>query len=148
MASQSGSPDPPQHDAAQPPSIPAMPSVRPDEIYRGGPYLLQDYGLRHSLGWQDDRKAGQSFVVASLSRLDAVKVSQRYPLTQEGWASAWQALSDLDASAATAITATLAAREARTRAATTLAALGAESLCSLRRVVFNGGSAEAQLTKG
>jgi len=130
------------------PSIPAMPSVPRDNVYRGRPRLLLESGLRHSLGWQDDRKAGPSFVVAWLRPLGSVKVTERFPLTEQGWASAWQALSGLDASAAAAIAARLAEREAGRRAAAALTALDAESLRCLRRVTFNGGSGGMPLAKG
>jgi hypothetical protein len=81
-------------------------------------------------------------------RLDAVKVVDRFPFTEQGWASAWRALANADASAARAVAAELAAREAGERAAATLAALSADSLACLRHVIFYGGSGEAPLTKG
>jgi hypothetical protein len=147
MASQSGQKDSAQAAASPPPSIPAMPSVPPEELYRGAPYLLS-YTLRHSLGWQDDRKAGRSFVVVRLSRLDTAKVTDRFPLTEQGWADAWQVLSGRDASAATAIAARLSTRDGRERASSAFRALNAESLCYLRRMKYNGGSGEARLAKG
>jgi hypothetical protein len=125
-----------------------MPSVSHDELYSGTPNLLLTSGLRHSLGWQDDRKAGPSFVVARLSRLDNIKVTERFPLTEQGWASAWQALSGLDADAAAAVAARLTQRETRRGATAALAALDAESLPCLRFVTFNGGSGGTPLTKG
>jgi len=145
--SHDGSQEPPQAGGPLP-SIPALPGVPRDELYRGRPYLLLEGGLRHSVGWQDNRKAGPGFVVARLSRLGTVRVAERFPLTEQGWASAWRALSGLDASAAAAIAVRLAARERGVRAAAALAALDAESLCYLRRAIFNGGSGGAQLAKG
>jgi hypothetical protein len=129
------------------PSIPAMPSVPHAQLYSGTPYLLADSTLRHNLGWQDHRKAGPSFVVTRLGRFMAIRTVERFPLTEQGWASAWQALSGLDHSAAAAIAARLAKREAGRRAADALAALAGESLCCLR-VTFNGGSGEVPLAKG
>jgi hypothetical protein len=126
-----------------------MPTVSPTELYAGAPnLLLWGSGFRHSLGWQDDRKAGPGFVVVRLGRLDGIKVTERFPLTEQGWASAWRALSGLDASAAAAIAAKLAEREARTRAAAALAALDAESVRCLRRMVFSGGSGGVPLARG
>jgi hypothetical protein len=126
-----------------------MPNVPPGSLYRGGrPYLLLDSGPRHSLGWQDDRRAGPSFVVVRLTRLDAAKVRQRFPLTEQGWAAAWQALSGVDAGAAAAVAEKVAQLEAGGRAVAALGALEAESLRCLRSVTFNGGAGEAQLTRG
>jgi hypothetical protein len=147
--SHDGSQQAPQAHAGPLPSVPAMPSVPPSQIYRGRPYLLLESGLRHSLGWQDDRKVGPSFVVVRLSRLSSVvKVAERFPLTEQGWASAWRALADLDGSAAAAIAAMLAKREPTRRATAALAALDAESLYCLRRVISNGGSGGVPLAKG
>src|SRR5215468_1908127 len=89
-------------DAGLSPSIPAMPTIPRDELspYRHTPYLLLYSGRRHSIGWQDNRKAGPSFVVARLGRLERIKVTERFPLTEQGWAEAWQVLSGRDASAA------------------------------------------------
>ena len=70
-----------------------MPSVPKSELYPRTPRLLVNYGVRHSLRWQDDRKAGPSFVVARIgSSGSRVKVAERFPLTEPGWANAWQAL--------------------------------------------------------
>jgi hypothetical protein len=137
-------------DAGLPASIPAMPTVPRDELfsYRHTPHLLLYSGRRHSIGWQDNRKAGPSFVVARLGRLEKIKVTERFPFTEQGWADAWQVLSGQDAGAATAIAAKLSAREGRARTSSAFAALDAESLCCLRRVTFNGGSGEARLAKG
>jgi Short C-terminal domain len=129
-------------------SVPAMPSVPPEQLFRGAPYTLLDFGARHSLGWQDDRKAGPSFVVVRLSRLGTPKVKERFPLTEQGWAKAWHRLCGLDTGAAAAIEARLARREAGSRARAALAALDAESLCCLPRVTFTGGSGGASLAKG
>jgi hypothetical protein len=109
--------------------------------------LLLATGLRHSLGWQDHRKAGPGFVVVRLTRQGSIKVTERFPLTEQGWANAWQALSVLDAGASAAVAARLAQKEVGSRAAAALVALDAESLRCLRRVTFNGGSGGAPLTK-
>jgi len=108
--------------------------------------LLVDYGVRHSLGWQDHRKAGPSFVLARL-RWTGTVVKARFPLTEQGWESAWRALSSVDPSAATAVSAKLAAREARDSAAAALDALDEGSLCILRSVTFRGGAGGVPLTK-
>lgn len=148
MVSNNGSQEAPQVSAGPLLSAPAMPSVPREPVYRGRPYLLLEEDVRHSLGWRHDRKAGPSFVVARLSRLGTARVAERFPLTEQGWASAWRALSNRDADAAAAIAAMFAKREAAGRAAAALAALDAESLRCLRRVMYNGGSGVVPLVKG
>lgn len=124
-----------------------MPAVPSDLLYRGAPYVLLD-GLRHCVGWQDARKAGPSFVVTTRRTGGSIKAVQRFPLSEQGWADAWQVLSRLDASAAAAVEAKLAELEAGRRAAEALAALDARSLCYLEGVTFDGGSDSGLLTKG
>lgn len=129
-------------------SAPAMPTVPQADLYPGTPNLLLSSGLRHSLGWQDHRKTGPSFVVVRLGRFDKIKVTERFPLTEHGWADAWQALSGLDATAAAEIAAKLARKEAGRRATAALVALDSESLSWLRHVTFSGGSGGGPLVKG
>lgn len=142
-----GSQEAPQAGASPLPPAPAMPIVPGHELYRGTPRLVLESDLRHSVGWQVDRKAGPSFVVARLSRMSTIKVKERFPLTEQGWDSAWRALSDLDATAATAVAVRLAEQAESRRAAAAWTAVGAESLCSLRHVIFNGGSGATLPTK-
>ncbi len=143
-----GSQEEPHGSPALLPSVPPMPSVPTAELYRGRPTLLLDSGLSHSLGWQDDRKAGPSFVVVRLMRLDRVTVTERFPLTEQGWAAAWRAFAALDASAAAAVEAKLAKQEVARRSDAALTALNSETLCRLRSATFNGGSGEVPLSKG
>lgn len=127
---------------------PAMPRVPRYELYRGTPILLLDSGFRRSLGWQDHRLAGPCFVVVRKSPLGRIKVTDRHPLTEEGWEGAWRTLAGADSKAAAAIAARLAGRAARDRAAAGLDALDARSLRCLRRVTFSGGTDGVPLTKG
>jgi Short C-terminal domain len=130
-------------------AIPAMPSAPESDLYSGATYLLaDDAALRHSVGWHEDRKAGRGFIVARKRSTGRATIIERFPLTEEGWAAAWQALSDLDESAAATVAAILAKRAARERAAAARRALDAESLYVVRYAVFNGGSGPAALTKG
>jgi hypothetical protein len=129
------------------PQVPAMPDVPRSKLYRGAPYLLVDSGVRHSIGWRDDRRAGPSFVVARLSQLDTVKVEERFPLTEQGWEGAWLALAGRDLGSARAVAARLAQREAGTRTAAAVAALDAQSLYCLRHVTFAGGSGGPPLAR-
>jgi hypothetical protein len=147
MATNNGPEEAPQADGDQLASVPAMPNVPPHQLYRGAPVLLVD-GPRHSIGWQDVRKAGPGFVVTTRSAVGSTKVLRRFPLTEHGWADAWQLLSSIDAGAATAIEARLASLAEGRRAAEALAALTARSLCYLRSVTFDGGSDSGPLAKG
>jgi Short C-terminal domain len=123
-----------------------MPRVSPGMLYRGTPDLLVDYRVRYSVGWQDHRRAGPSFVIARL-RWSGTRVKSRFPLTEQGWESAWRALSRVDASAAAAVAEKLAAQAARDSAAADRAALDDGSLCSLRSMTFRGGSGGGPLAK-
>jgi hypothetical protein len=147
VATDNGPQENPHAGADPPPSVPAMPSVPPGLLYRGAPHLVLD-GFHNSIGWQEARKAGPSFVVTARRPGGAIKVLQRFPFSEQGWANAWQALSRLDASAAAAIEARLAKLEASRRAAETMAALNARSMCYLRSVIFEAGSDSGPLTKG
>ena len=131
----------PARDAG--PQSPPMPDVPAAELYRGSPRLLRTSGVRHSIGWQDHRTAGTGFVVVRLTRLDAIKVLSRFPLTPDGWESAWHALAELDPDAATAVTTMLAARAEQRRSA----ALDSNSV-RLRWMTYDGGSGGAPLTQG
>ena len=139
----------PQVSGDQPASTPAMPTVPPEQLYRGTPYLVLDGGLRHSLGWQDYRQGGPNFVVTTTQRgTGARKVSHRFPFTHDGWADAWQTLTGLDTRAAAAVGARLAQLEAGQRVRAELAALDARSLCHIRSATYSGGSDSGSLTKG
>jgi hypothetical protein len=116
-------------------------------VYRGTPDLLVAYGVRHNLGWQDHRRAGPSFVMVR-QRWPGAAVKARFPLTEQGWESAWRSLSTIDPSAADAVAKTLAARAARDSAAAALDALDDESLSDLRHVTFKGGAGGVPLSAG
>jgi len=66
---------------------PAMPAIPSGPLGRY-PYLIIPDGQRHSLGWQNTRKDGPSFVVARIGIMGNDKVLDRFPLTEDGWASA------------------------------------------------------------
>jgi hypothetical protein len=123
-----------------------MPTVPAGMIYRGSPDLLVDYDVHYTLGWQDHRKAGPSFVLVRL-RWTGRAVKARFPLTEQGWEAAWLALASADPSAAAAVAAKLARQAERDNSAAALAALDQGSLCYLPRVTFKGGSGGAQLAK-
>jgi hypothetical protein len=133
--------------AVEPAADPAMPVVPKVDLY-SSPHLLADSGIRHSLGWQDHRKAGPSFVVARLSRSGQIKVTDRFPLTEVGWTDAWRTFADLDPAAAAVVAQRLAKLAARKDSAAALAALNAKSVRILEYVKFSGGSGATSLTSG
>ena len=75
--------------------VPAMPLVESYQLWPGSPVLLaDDGGARYGIGWRrwPDKKGGPGFVVARLGALGPVKMLERFPLTEDGWARAWRAL--------------------------------------------------------
>jgi uncharacterized protein YbjQ (UPF0145 family) len=94
--------------------VPAMPVIREAEKYQSSlPFVLVD-GLPRTIGWQwrSSGADGPAFVIVSRGRMGGYKVLERFPLTEEGWASAWQSLADTDVAAAEKVTSVLAARVA------------------------------------
>ncbi len=82
-----------RHTAAQQAGIPTMPVIAPSEQVPGGAYPLLD-GVSPTIGWQfqPQAKGGPSFVVLRRTGLGSLKVVESFPLTQDGWAHAWQSL--------------------------------------------------------
>jgi hypothetical protein len=83
---------------------PAMPVVEPGKLTLRFLYFYLDAAeVRHNLGWQRLRgDAGTSFVLLR-NALMAPKVLERFPLTEKGWARAWQGLVKIDPASANAI---------------------------------------------
>ena len=129
-------------------SAPAMPRVPRSEVYRGSPRLLLDSSVGYNVGWQEDRKAGPSFVVVHSRGYMTSKVTERFPMTEQGWSLAWDALVGHDPASAERILAILENREARQRVRDAHTALDDETLCLMRSVTFNGGTGMAPLAKG
>jgi hypothetical protein len=99
-----------------------------------GNYVIAD-------SWSDTRKDGPCFVVARISVMDTIKVLERFPFTEDGWAQAWAALVRLDEGAAGAVRDRLAASKARGPADAGLAQLDAATVSYLPQVAFLGGYA-------
>jgi putative oligomerization/nucleic acid binding protein len=127
--------------------IPAMPVIAPSEQVPGAPYPILD-GLSPTLGWEfrSSAKGGHAFVIARRTALGSLKVVDSFPLTEDGWARAWQSLVRQNPAAIPQILVALAAREAevaRLRArdadAREVAELEAHALLSLRGVAYLGG---------
>lgn len=100
-------------------SAPAMPVIREGEkLPYGAPYAVVD-GLAHTIGWQwQSRPGGEpAFVIIGRGRMGGYKILDTFPLTQDGWAAAWQSLKQTDPAAADNVLDALAARAAREAAA-------------------------------
>lgn len=96
--------------------IPAMPFISPGEQIPGVPYPLLN-GLKPAIGWQfrPPAKGGPVFVILRRSGLGSLKVVESFPLTEDGWASAWQSLVTQNPAASRKVLAILRDRETDTR---------------------------------
>ena len=93
--------------------IPAMPDIGPSEEFADTPHPLVD-GLSPTIGWQfrPQRKGGPAFMIIRRSTLGSLKAVKTFPLTEAGWASAWQSLIQQNPAAVPKALATLRARKA------------------------------------
>lgn len=125
--------------------VPAMPVIQPAERVTSVPYPLLD-GFSPTIGWQfrPQAKGGPAFMIIRRSGLGSLKAAESFPLTEDGWASAWQALVTQNPAAAPRVLEMLRAREAdaaRLHPADSreVAELDACSLASLGDVAYLGG---------
>jgi uncharacterized protein YbjQ (UPF0145 family) len=89
-----------------------MPVIRESEkLPSGMPFPLVD-GLPRTIGWQWQSSAGPAFVIIGRGLMGGYKILERFPLTEDGWASAWQSLVGADAAAAGKVVAVLTERDA------------------------------------
>lgn len=97
-------------------TAPAMPVIRPGELDDGVPHPLLA-GPGPTIGWQvpPATDGGPAFVILARTDLGFLKVADRFPLTKEGWAQAWQSLVKLSPDAAAKVRAALIARAAEDR---------------------------------
>jgi hypothetical protein len=102
------------------------------------------------IGWQWKRasKGGPAFVLINRGALGSLKVTERFPLTPEGWASAWRSYVKENPDAADKCRARLKEREReqreldqRSRPTSEMAVLDSRSLACLRQVGLLGGYA-------
>lgn len=122
--------------------MPAIPRGE-QSSHHAGPHILAPAGGKHFIGWQPlgARDGGAAFVVVRYTVLDQPKVTQRFPLTEDGWHQAWQALTAADAAAADKARAMLAEQAAQARADAALADLEAATIGYVPGLVFLGGHA-------
>lgn len=115
---QSLAPEPAEPGSLNPAMIPvpAMPVIRPGELDDGAPHALLEIP-GSTLGWQlrPGTDAGPVFVIIARTSLGFLRVADRFPLTEAGWAQAWQALVTLSPDAAGKVGAALVARAAEDR---------------------------------
>ena len=73
--------------------VPAMPVILPSEQVPGYPYPLVE-GPNPTIGWyfRPSAKGGPVFAIMRRTGLGSLKVTGNFPLTDDGWASAWQSL--------------------------------------------------------
>jgi len=138
------------------PAVPAMPVIRSSER-SANPYPVLE-GLSPTVGWQfqPSRRGGPVFVVMRRGAVGFPKVLERFPLTEDGWASAWRALVRENPDAAEKIQVRLREREREHReldrrlgTIPEIAELDARSLACLRQVALLGGYApEAAIVIG
>jgi hypothetical protein len=128
---------------------PAMPLIRSFEQYVGAPCPLQ-WGASLTLGWQwrAERKGGPVFALISRNLVGSYKLRETFPLTEAGWAQAWDVLARLSPERAAGARQVLAERAAADRArqeeageTPELIALDVESLAPVRGVTLLGGYA-------
>jgi hypothetical protein len=130
--------------------IPAMPVISPSEQVPDYPFTLVD-GLSPTVGWifRSQRKGGPVFAILRRTGLGSLKVVESFPLTEGGWAAAWQSLVRQSPAAVLRVSGVLEAREAaavRTRAGHEL---DARTLITLRGVAYLGGHVpESAMTAG
>lgn len=130
--------------------VPSAPVVKPGEIWSGIPNVLVDGG-RHALGWQGwpEKKGGPGFVIARRGSMGTLKVVERYPLTDEGWAQAWQALAKVDPAMTEKVRLVLARRAEQDSGFAERRALDARALSYVPHVIFIGGySSGTELAAG
>jgi hypothetical protein len=127
-----------------------MPEIPPGELdaYHTGPRVLAPSSGKHFIGWEprSAKKGGAAFVVGRCGVFDDLKVIEHFPLTEDGWQQAWQALVKIDAAQAARAQAMLADQASQTRANAGLAEFEAATIGYVPGLIFLGGHApEAQL---
>lgn len=130
--------------------IPAMPSIRSYE-HDPWPRVLAVAGKRPALGWQFAKRndGGPCFAIMRSTAMGNWKILERFPLTQEGWDSAWQRFAATDEAAVEQTLAELERRAAVDRAQAGRAALEAATAARVAGVVYAGGyGADSRVAAG
>jgi hypothetical protein len=130
-------------------SVPEMPVPAPNEL--GSFAFLVEHSRHPSVGWQwrMDAKGGKCFLVGRETLLGDLKVLQRFPFTEDGWARAWRYLLATDPTLVQQVRSKLAERAAADRNRIAVAELDGQAIVSVRSVTLLGGYApDAELPTG
>ncbi len=125
--------------------VPAMPDIPRDKLDADNTraHILAPEEGKHLTGWRmrGDRNDGAEFVVISVSILGRLNVIKQFPVTEDGWRQAWQALVRTDAFAAKKAQPMLAEQALQARAKADLAELKAATIGYVPDMIFLGGHA-------
>ena len=127
-----------------------MPVVAPSEQVPGYPFPLLD-GTSPTVGWEFRRpaKGGPVFVILRRTGLGTLKVVESFPLTEDGWARAWQSLVRQNPAAIPQVLARMDDREAAAASTRGWQELDASTLVTLAEVAYLGGYVpESAITPG
>ena len=97
--------------------------------------------VRYTIGWQGwpENKGGPGYVTVRRSPMGGLKVVERYPLTDDGWARAWRAFVSLDPGTAAKVVGVLARRREAETGFAERKRLDGMTLAYLPEVIFVGG---------
>lgn len=125
-----------RHDATAAPPMP-----EPSEAEMGTWISLLKYDRHPSVGWQyrPPAKGGPCFLVGKETISGGLKVFERFPQAEQGWAQAWQFLVRLDNTLEGDLRATLAARSVTDSARAAVRELDARTHVLVKSVVLVGG---------
>ena len=125
-------------------AVPAMPDIKPSEKAADDLHPLLD-GFSPTIGWQFRRqdKGGPAFVTIRRSVFGMFKVVGTFPMTEDGWASAWQSFTKLNPDAVPHVLATLSHMAGTARLSSPepreASQLEADSLITTPDVAHHGG---------
>jgi serine/threonine-protein kinase len=102
-------PDPGRPAAAE--AVPARPVIKAAERWSASPFGVGNKG-RYTIGWQyfEAKNGGPCFLTLRRDALGFLKIVDRFPLTDEGWSSAWRSFMTLDPAAGELVRHALAGR--------------------------------------
>jgi hypothetical protein len=92
--------------------VPAMPYIQSSGHFAAIPHPLVE-GLDPTIGWQfrPQAKGGPAFMIIRRPAFQTRKVVESFPLTEDGWVSAWQSFTTRNPAAVSQVVAALKALE-------------------------------------
>jgi hypothetical protein len=95
--------------ASEPSDVPPIPEIQWPSKYESDIPFAFASGLPLTIGcqWRSAGADSPAFVTLRRGKIGGYQILQRFPLTQEGWASAWKSLLTTDRAAAEAVKAAL-----------------------------------------